>query len=779
MRGLFSKRRYELLVLGIVAVFAVIHVATSLRPPEGLEQISDTKDEPSIVVRTVAQVEGRFTDAKFKVRGERPANPGVVVLALDERGVGRWGLWPWPRSVLAQAVERLLDADARAIGFDVAFSDKSNDPALASRRVLEKLEAVADLPPAAAALRDELRATVPPDPDEALRKALTRGGGRIVQGVIAYPEGDLPNFSAETVQQHLAALDARVLRTRRMPSGTEVLLPDDLKLVSQHAVQTPFPAFDVPENSLGHFNMVTDVDGIVRRAAVLMKLKGARGLIPSMSLQSAAVALGARVEPGWDPTGVSGANLRCADGTTVHVPFQGNASYAYINYPGTARSHRTISVVDLVDGKVPKEELAGKVVLVGLTVVGNTGDQRVSPFKYEPGVYTHASMVSNILSGDFLTRSAGMPVGEIAGMLLVGLLFAVLVPRLKSFAWKGAVIVAVIGAWLALDYLLFSHGVLMATVVPLASNVLSAIGVIFLGYLSVDREKLKMRSTFTRYLGEDVMEAALLDPERLNRGEKREMTVLFSDIRGFTSLSERMTPEGLASFINEYLSPMTQIVFDEKGTLDKYIGDAVMAFWNAPLDQPDHAVRACRAAVEMLRKLDELKAGWRAKGLPELEIGVGVNTGPMVVGNMGSDVRVDYTVLGDAVNLGSRLEGTNKEYETRIIISETTWAQAKDAVVSRRLGAVRVKGKRQPVGIFELRGLGKAEGAEAEAVAAFEQGLAAWYARRFDEAQAHFEKVLSLWPGDYPARRYLAELEGFKARPPPPDWDGVASLTTK
>jgi adenylate cyclase len=302
---------------------------------------------------------------------------------------------------------------------------------------------------------------------------------------------------------------------------------------------------------------------------------------------------------------------------------------------------------------------------------------------------------------------------------------------------------------------------------------------VFLGYLAVDREKLKMRSTFSRYLGEDVIAIALENPDRLNKGEKRDMTVLFSDIRGFTTLSERMSPEVLAAFINDYLSPMTAIVFDEKGTLDKYIGDALMAFWNAPLEQPDHALRACRAAVRMLEKLDSMKPTWRAQGLPELEIGIGLNSGPMVVGNMGSDVRVDYTVLGDAVNLGSRLEGTNKEYDTRIIISEFTFKLVKDDVVTRRLGAVRVKGKRLPVSIYELRGLGLPSAADAPVIARFEDALARLIARDFEGAGVGFRAVLETWPTDLPSRRYLAQLETFKVQPPPNDWDGVASLMTK
>ena len=257
------------------------------------------------------------------------------------------------------------------------------------------------------------------------------------------------------------------------------------------------------------------------------------------------------------------------------------------------------------------------------------------------------------------------------------------------------------------------------------------------------------------------------------------MTVLFSDIRGFTTLSERMLPEKLADFMKGYLSPMTQIVFDERGTLDKYIGDALMAFWNAPLDQSDHAVRACRAAWKMLIKLEELKAKWRSENYPEFDIGIGINTGPMVVGNMGSDVRKDYTVMGDAVNLASRLEGTNKEYETRIILSEGTWAHVQGQMICRKLGAVRVKGKRKPVQIFELKGEGVAQGPLAEGIKAFEGALEAYGAQQWDLAEQGFQATLALWPEDPPSRRYLEEIATLKQRPPGPGWDGVYTATTK
>jgi adenylate cyclase len=340
---------------------------------------------------------------------------------------------------------------------------------------------------------------------------------------------------------------------------------------------------------------------------------------------------------------------------------------------------------------------------------------------------------------------------------------------------------ALVAAWLALEQGLFIGPRLhLATAMPVGNLALTSFGIIFLGYLTTDREKSRLRGAFQYYLNESVMEQMLRHPEKLKLGgEKRELTVLFSDIRGFTTLSERMQPEALVKFINSYLTPMTQIVFSDGGTLDKYIGDALMAFWGAPVDQPDHALRACRAAVRFSEKLEELKVTWRAHGLPSLDIGVGINSGPMIVGNMGSDIRFDYTVMGDAVNLASRLEGTSKTYGVRLLMSEATYLQVKDAVVARRLGAVRVKGKQVPVRIYELRGMGQPSGPDAEALAAMETALDAYTAQRFADAKAAFQKVLALWPQDPPALRYLEEIAVRENRPPEPNWDGVYTATTK
>ncbi len=760
-----------MLALGLFIVFGLVHVQTS-------EPLMGLTEKGSLVHRLIQNLDGRVTTQLFRLRGSRPAHPDVVVVEIDERGAQRYGLWPWPRELVATALDKLLDADAKVIGLDIAFTDQTQvNPR--EQAWLDALHQVPSLPTELAPLQSELEQRLLHSPDERLEAVLRKAGPRIVQGAIPFGSSDAASFSAAQREAFRTAAAASMITS--IPGkvkGSSYPL-DGVEAYPYVGVLAPLPRFAATGSPLGHFVTIPDIDSTIRRSPLLVRLDEPPGLLPSLALQVIARQLDAQIIPVVDEHKLAAIRLARPAGDVV-VPIEFESPMTLINYPGDYKSFHRESIVDVLDGKVGKDQLAGKALLVGVTIIGSSGDQRVTPFsEFTSGVFTHASLVSNALTGDFLNRPVSLNYLELGLMLVLGLAVAVITPRLRSFVGKMVLMVAVIAGFTAVTYVLFVNGLKVNWVVPTVHLAATAFGTIFLGYLSLDREKLKMRSTFSRYLGEDVMDVALENPERLNRGEKREMTVLFSDIRGFTSLSEHMSPEKLADFINQYLSPMTQIVFDEKGTLDKYIGDAVMAFWNAPLDQPDHALRACRAAVHMLERLEELKVVWRKNGYPQLEIGIGINTGQMVVGNMGSDVRVDYTVLGDSVNLGSRLEGTNKEYETRTIISEWTRAAVKDGIVTRRLGAVRVKGKKVPVGIYELRGLGTPNETDARAIAAFEAGLVASTQRHFDEAIALFNEVLTLWPGDAPTRNYLAELETFRVRPPPPDWDGVVSLKTK
>jgi adenylate cyclase len=301
-------------------------------------------------------------------------------------------------------------------------------------------------------------------------------------------------------------------------------------------------------------------------------------------------------------------------------------------------------------------------------------------------------------------------------------------------------------------------------------------------FAAEEREKRRARETFGRFLAPAVVDDVLASGGAVRLGgDKRVLTVLFADVRGFTSIAEKLDPRALLELLNEYLTPMTEIIVSgHQGTLDKYIGDAIMAFWGAPQEQADHALRACRAALAMVERLDALRARWREEGRPEVDVGIGINTGPMSVGFVGSQDRFyNYTVLGDAVNLASRLEGANKEYGTRILLGAETRAAAGGAVVARALDVVRVKGKREPIRIHELLALAPAPPALAAFVERFEQGLSAYEARRWDEAIARFGEADALRGGDPASRAYVERCEAMRRAPPGPAWDGVFQMRSK
>jgi adenylate cyclase len=785
MKRLLSRRRFEALALVIGVVFGALHWWSDTTPVQGINGA-----DPSVVVRAVQLLESRASDIHFRLRGPIPPHPDVVVAEVDERSAQKYGLWPWPREITAKAIGQLHRAGVAAVGLDMIFTDQAQDQVgSAYREMLHALDAdLASAPPQLAenlsGYRNKLTLRGSQSPDDALAAAFAEAP-EAVQGVIGYGAEDASPFSPEVQKEQERILTPQVITTLSGESGRSTFPDVDLSRLPsfvQVSAQTPVTQIANTAKWLGHFNVRPDPDGSVRRIPLLVRLERPKGLLPTFELRTAALYLGAEIQPVYNPDlgRLAGVRLQRSGGKpSIRVPIEPTEPMTLINHVGPGTVFKRISLADVVDGNFKPEELRGKAVLVGLTLVGEF-DQIVTPFQdVAPGIYAHASMLSNILSGNFLNRPAEMRLVELLFILLSALALGRVLPRV-NYTVKLVSIAVALGGWLVLTHQLFVHGIVAATVVPAGSVLVTSFSVIFLGYLSVDREKGQLRSAFQHYLNASVMEQMLERPEMLKLGgDKKEMTVLFSDIRGFTTLSERMVPEMLVKFINSYLTPMTQIVFDEGGTLDKYIGDALMAFWGAPLDQPDHPLRACRAAVRFLAKLEELKLAWRDQNLPEFDIGVGINTGPMIVGNMGSDIRFDYTVMGDSVNLASRLEGTNKEYHTRILMSEATWLPVKDQVIARRLGAVRVKGKRKPVRIYELRALGQPSATDGQAIQTFEAAVDAFAEAKFDDAEALFKKTQALWPNDVPCGRYLEDIAVLKARPPGPGWDGVFTATTK
>ncbi|HEX7534882.1 MAG TPA: adenylate/guanylate cyclase domain-containing protein, partial [Syntrophales bacterium] len=451
-----------------------------------------------------------------------------------------------------------------------------------------------------------------------------------------------------------------------------------------------------------------------------------------------------------------------------------------VNYLGPGKTFPHYSISDIIKGRLSPDTFKDKIVIVGATAIG-IYDLRLTPYSSVfPGVEIHATAIDNILHGNFLHRSSGTSLLDVCVIVFCGLLIGIVVPRVKAV--QGMILaLLIVTVFVVVNAFIFSRYNLWLNVVyPALTMIIIYLGITVYRYITEEREKKKIRGAFQYYLTASVINEMLKDPSKLKLGgDKKDLTVLFSDIRGFTTISEKLTPEDLVRLLNEYLTEMTNLVFKYDGLLDKYMGDAIMAVFGAPLDQPDHAVRACRTALDMMEELRKLQKKWADEGRPVFDIGVGINSGDMVVGNMGSDMRFDYTVMGDMVNLGSRLEGINKEYGTNIVISEYTYAAVKDALFCRELDSVRVKGKKLPVKIYELLGEKKDAEKWERAVSLFEEGLLKYKLGLWDEAIAAFRKVIEVKQDDAPAKLYIGRCEELKKNPPEGPWAGVFTMTRK
>jgi adenylate cyclase len=548
---------------------------------------------------------------------------------------------------------------------------------------------------------------------------------------------------------------------------------DDSNLIHAYAAQPNIPVLSGVGQNAGYFNAFPDSDGVIRWSPLVIKFREncyySLAMATLIQYYDWPMSVVNNVE-----YGVEGVYL-----DKLRIPTD-ESGRMLINYLGPGRTFPHYSVSDVIKGRIPAEQIKGKIVLVGATATG-IYDLRVTPFsEVYPGVEIHATVIDNILHKNFLIHSGWIKFLDVCMIILVGLIMGFAIPRMRAMAGIGLSLVLVSAFVLANTAIFAVYNVWMNLIYPVLTMVTIYLGITVYRYVTEEREKKKIRGAFQYYLTASVVNEILKDPSKLKLGgDKKNLSVMFSDIRGFTSISEKLTPEELVHLLNEYLTAMTDVVFKYDGLLDKYIGDAIMAVFGAPLDQPDHALRACRTALEMMSELHRLREKWEAEGRPDVNIGVGINTGDMVVGNMGSQMRFDYTVMGDSVNLASRLEGTNKEYGTNIIISEFTYEVVKGELMCRELDAVKVKGKKLPVRIFELLGDRKDAAKYQEFVSRFEKGLAEFRSMRWDEAIATFRSVLDIRPADYAAKMYIERCEAMKEHPPEGEWDGVFTMTKK
>ena len=688
----------------------------------------------------------------------------VVILDIDEKSLAEQGRWPWGRDKLANLTNILFDRyQVKQVGFDVVFAEPDASSGLQSLEMLAKGE-LRDVPGFQATLRD-LRSRL----DFDARFAAALKGRPVILGYY---------FSSKEGGASSGAIPAPVF-----PAGT--FSGRRIAFTQWVSYGGNLPVFQQAAAGGGHFNPLVDFDGISRRVPLLVEYQGQ--YYESLALTMVRNLLeNPAIVPGY-PTGSGTANAYAgmewldlqAKGGTLRIPVDENVA-TLVPFRGYQGSFPYVSATDVLNGRVPQEQLVGRIVLVGTTAPGLM-DLRATPVGAAyAGVEVHANLIAGLLDGTLKHRPAYILGADVVMVLAAGALMIFLLPLLSPF--RSTVLGLIVLLLLLSTNFVFWH--IGNVVLPLANSLLT-ISLLYAlnmswGYFVESRTKRQLTGLFGQYVPPELVEEMSRDPEHYSMaGRKAELTVLFSDIRGFTTISEGLEPDELATLMNQYLGAMTIIVRQHRGTLDKYIGDAIMAFWGAPVDDAEHAKNAVLTALEMQAALGDLNKKFAQRGWPILKIGVGVNSGSMTVGDMGSSVRQSYTVMGDAVNLGSRLEGITKQYGVGIVVGEATRELLKKEFVFRELDRVRVKGKDAPVGIYEPLGEeGKVSREDLEGLKLWNQALRAYRAQAWDQAEVMLLNLTRINPC-YLYDLYGERIQHLRREPPGENWDGVTTFETK
>jgi adenylate cyclase len=662
-------------------------------------------------------LENKSWDARMRFfASPRRAASDIALVLVDQYSLDFYKKqavsWPWPRQLYAALVGFLKAGGAKAVFFDIMMSEPS--PYFA-------------------------------EDDEMLAQAI-REAGNVVLPVFLSVEDKPSDPGAEVF----------VLRTASAAEGRPYYP------VVFRSITAPLQTYLNAATGGANVRIDPDPDGVFRRVPLLFKYKGVE--VPSVPLSLTCLAAGSAEIP--DPP----------------LDRQGRMLVRFFGPVGTYRSYPAAALLNswlqLSEGKPPQiapREFEGKVVLIGLSAVG-LFDIKTTPLSAAvPGVEIQAAALDTLLHGRFL-RSAPLILN-----LFLALLWAVLAATAISVLRKSAAMMAAAAGFLALPVFVaaagFAAGLWISFVLPVAAVLAAVIGAAVLNYAVEGRQRRFLKSAFRHYLSPDVVDRVVENPGLLRLGgDRREVTSFFSDVAGFTSISESLSPEHLVGLLNEYLTAMTDIILDAGGTLDKYEGDAIVAFWNAPLDTPNHALRACRAALECRKRLAELSPDFEKRFGHPVRMRIGLNTGPAVVGNMGSARRFDYTAMGDTINLAARLESAGKQYGVSILAGEGTVREAQAGILVREIDRLRVVGKSKPVRIFELIAIKEEATAETlDRLGRFERVLEAYRRRDWEAALAECKTL----PDDPVAAVYASRCERFKAEPPAADWDFVFDLKTK
>lgn len=660
------------------------------------------------------------------------AHSDLVLVAIDESSLEAFGRWPWPRDRHGYVVRYLKEAGAKAIVFDLMFFEPDENAEEYDESFIQDV----------------------------------RAAGNVYLPVL---------LDDDPVPAPPTALSTASLSLARRRSAS---VGDSAGLVVQ-GLKLPLPGLTQGARGLGFINLTADPDGPTRRIPLVARTGDT--VVPQIALAVAMELLGA------DRLTMAGEALTIGDRTVpltstgaLLINWHGSLERTYPRY---AIGHVLQSFAQKEKGEQPVLDPAvfrNKIVFIAGTAAG-LYDLRVTPLSsYTPGVLIHMAALDNLLQADALRPVARW----LSDLLMLGLCLASAGSFMlgSSHAVRfGVTALLAVGVYVLSAQALAAYDQWLDFVFPEAALAMTFAAAATVEYLTEGKQRRQTRAAFDKYMSPEVVDEIMRDPDGIKLGgEKKEISILFSDVAGFTTISEQMEPEALVLLLNRYLSAMTDIIRRHRGNVNKYLGDGIMALFGAPLGEPNHASLACYAALDSQRELRQLRAAWKAEGLPDIVARIGINSGPCIVGNMGSHQRLEYTVMGDCVNLASRLEGANKYYETLILLGPRTAELAHDDIELREIDLLRVKGKTEPVVVHELlERKGQLSAEQSKLIAMYSDGLTAYKARKFAQALVCFDEALALDPDDGPSQVYRLRCRHYLEEPPPPSWDGVYELTGK
>jgi adenylate cyclase len=775
------KFRLWLIAIPIIVIFSLIQATFDWGEQGKLESNFLRKE----IYPLSKNVNGIMTNIKFKIRGTQPHHPDIVIVTADDASVEKLGRWPWHREIYAQIIYSIFEMGAKHVAMDVVFSEPEERIPVDIYNKIKKLSPK---------LEKEIKEVI--DGDSLFAKVIEKNREKLVLGYIPtscqpfYDKQDCPvdnQFNNESVLNGIGKF--------ALKKDTHFTL-DSLKRSPMSNILAgifPIPAYHDAAQNAGYFEIIPDPDGYVRRYPLIMI--GNNKVYSALSTKMAELIKEDEL------------NVEFKEDTRVEkIYFSKNPEnpipatklgYIDLNFKGPRETFPYISALDVllaVQGDDPattarvKSALEGKEVFFGVSAIG-LYDMRAFPFDSNtPGVEGHATALNNLLSMDSLKSASSIKKDwlPLTLIILIGLLFSILFSALEAVPGLLLFLGFVIGfQYIDIIYLFKHNNINLPTALIYLETFTIFALILSIRYIIEERKKKNIKAAFSHYLAPSVVDMVLKDPSKLAvGGERRELTILFSDLRGFTTISEGMDPKTLSQFLNEYLTSMTDCVFENEGTLDKYIGDAVMAFWGAPIYQDDHILRACTAACLMQKKLAAIAPDFKQRYNIDVGMGVGVNSGTVSVGNMGSQKIFEYTVLGDHVNLASRLEGLTRIYGVGVLSTKNTMEileQKHPGKINYRvLDSVKVKGKRVATDLVEL----SLDPFSKEADELFQQSRKLFMSRNWDEAKKSFEQSNRIYYRDHGledpvANMYINRCEYYKTHPPVENWDGSIEMKEK